>query len=466
MITSYAQNFEDIILWRVLKSVERGFYIDIGAQDPVDDSVSLLFYEQGWRGVHVEPTAAYAAKIRSARPDEEVVEAAIGTGTGLLTFYEFPGTGLSTGDRAIAERHAEAGYEVKQHPVPLVSLQDLLDRHADREVHWLKVDVEGMESAVLESWGSSAVRPWIVVVESTLPLSSENSHEKWESRLKGLGYEFVYFDGLNRFYVSEGHPELKTAFGPGPNFFDGFVFPAFSKSNMLAPMRQRLDAKQAAVKERDSEIARLHQHIADTDAATTKQLSDKQAAIEERDAQIARFVSKAFENNNAISTLKHELWVEKSRTHDWWVRSESLQKKIEEIYQSRSWKLMGPYRRLGRLFKRIIARVDLLRRLKSTRDSIAIFAIQFVLRRPRLKAFLSNKLRARPALFNRFRDFTMAKRINSNGLPGRFHMYTGFSKPYSYGAEKHHNIDHRILRSPAANRIFLDLEQSINKREP
>ena len=49
-ITSYAQNFEDVILWRALEHVERGFYIDIGAQDPVVDSVSLAFYERGLAG--------------------------------------------------------------------------------------------------------------------------------------------------------------------------------------------------------------------------------------------------------------------------------------------------------------------------------------------------------------------------------------------------------------------------------
>jgi len=45
---SYAQNFEDVILWRALKHVGRGFYIDLGAQDPVIDSISLAFYEHGW----------------------------------------------------------------------------------------------------------------------------------------------------------------------------------------------------------------------------------------------------------------------------------------------------------------------------------------------------------------------------------------------------------------------------------
>jgi len=59
-ITSYAQNFEDVMLWRALKHVEKGFYVDIGAQDPLVDSVSLAFYEHGWRGVNVEPTQQYS----------------------------------------------------------------------------------------------------------------------------------------------------------------------------------------------------------------------------------------------------------------------------------------------------------------------------------------------------------------------------------------------------------------------
>jgi hypothetical protein len=73
MFTSYAQNFEDVMLRRALQNVARGFYIDVGAQDPIVDSVSMGFYEEGWRGVHVEPVAAYAAKLRAQRPDEIVM---------------------------------------------------------------------------------------------------------------------------------------------------------------------------------------------------------------------------------------------------------------------------------------------------------------------------------------------------------------------------------------------------------
>ena len=61
---SFAQNCEDVILWRALKHVKKGCYIDIGAWDPVVDSVSMFFYTQGWRGIHAEPNPFYAKKLR------------------------------------------------------------------------------------------------------------------------------------------------------------------------------------------------------------------------------------------------------------------------------------------------------------------------------------------------------------------------------------------------------------------
>lgn len=155
-ITSHAQNFEDVILWRALKDVVGGFYIDVGAQDPVVDSVSLTFYENGWRGVHVEPVPEYAERLRIARPDEQVIEAIVDVQTGGRVFYEFPGTGLSTGSRRIAERHAKSGLEFREVSVPCLPLSTILDSHGKRDIHWLKIDVEGMERQVIQSWGDAS----------------------------------------------------------------------------------------------------------------------------------------------------------------------------------------------------------------------------------------------------------------------------------------------------------------------
>jgi hypothetical protein len=67
---SYAQNYEDVMLWRALKHVQHGFYIDVGANDPTDDSVTKAFYVRGWRGINVEPLKLHHQDLLEARPLE------------------------------------------------------------------------------------------------------------------------------------------------------------------------------------------------------------------------------------------------------------------------------------------------------------------------------------------------------------------------------------------------------------
>ena len=130
---------------------------------------------------------------------------------------------MSTGKFNIAETHRLNGHSVKKIDVPCIPLSELFLKPSNGEIHWMKLDVEGMEREVIESWSPASVRPWIIVVESTEPNLPVPNHQAWEPQLLARGYEFVYFDGLNRFYLSTDHPELKAVFGPGPNVFDNFV---------------------------------------------------------------------------------------------------------------------------------------------------------------------------------------------------------------------------------------------------
>ena len=280
---SYAQNFEDVILWRALKHVDRGFYVDIGAQDPVIDSVSLAFYEKGWRGVHVEPTVVYAEKLRQARPDETVIQAAIGTSAASIAFWEFPDTGLSTGIPAIAAMHERDKRKGVRVEVPSMRLSQLLSDYSNRDIHWLKIDAEGMEYAVIQSWQPAIARPWIVVVESTKINSPEPTFADWEPLLVSLGYDFVYFDGLNRFYVSCERPELKKHFGPGPNYFDKFALTIHAPCcALIGEETIRLRAQEAALGANllATNEALAAAHVANTklDAALTEERQRAQAA--------------------------------------------------------------------------------------------------------------------------------------------------------------------------------------------
>lgn len=234
-IVSYAQNFEDVMLWRALGHIADGFYIDIGAQDPIIDSVSKAFYEHGWRGLHVEPTPAYAKLLRQDRPDETVLQMAVANTHGSMPFYELPQTGLSTGDYTIAQRHRTKGFDVREITVNCQTLAAILASVGNRDIHWLKIDVEGMEEEVLAGWGDAEMRPWIVVVESTQPMTQLDTSGQWAHHLHVRGYTMVYFDGLNRFFVSENHPELVCHFRSGPNVFDRFTLNGTASSSFSRP---------------------------------------------------------------------------------------------------------------------------------------------------------------------------------------------------------------------------------------
>ena len=139
---SYAQNFEDVMLWRALKHIKNGFYIDVGAQHPVVDSVSKSFYERGWRGIHIEPVLAYADLLRQDRPDETVLQMALSDTEGKLELSVIPDTGLSTAVSTYAQRHqSERGLEVERVQVPVSTLKSITKSLTGKEVHWLKIDV-------------------------------------------------------------------------------------------------------------------------------------------------------------------------------------------------------------------------------------------------------------------------------------------------------------------------------------
>ena len=216
---------------RAFGDMTQGFYIDVGAQHPLVDSVSRAFYEKGWRGIHVEPVPAYAQALRQDRPDETVVQAVLGKRKGRSIFYEIPDTGLSTSVQSIAQEHAAHGFRVVETEVEQTNLAFVFDNAGDHPIHWLKIDVEGNELSVLRSWLRHPARPWVVVVESTLHLCQSPTHQTWESYLRVRGYSFVYFDGLNRFYLHKDHLDLKPKFSHGPCVFDDFALSGLASAS-------------------------------------------------------------------------------------------------------------------------------------------------------------------------------------------------------------------------------------------
>src|SRR5262249_31332093 len=95
-MVSYAQNAEDVLLNRLFPDGV-GFYIDVGAHDPVHLSVTKHFYDRGWSGINLEPEPVGFAKLCDQRPRDINLNVGVSDHDGAMTFYEAPGaTGWST----------------------------------------------------------------------------------------------------------------------------------------------------------------------------------------------------------------------------------------------------------------------------------------------------------------------------------------------------------------------------------
>ena len=262
MFVSHAQNHEDVVLWRALGHITDGVYVDVGANDPSEDSVIRSFYDHGWTGIAIEPSPAFAAKFRAERPLDVVVEAAVtDTVEETLTLHMINGTGLSTLVDSIGQRHSETGFDVTDVVVAARRLDEVIaaTRYADGDIHFMSIDTEGAEGAVLRSLDFSRFRPWVLIIEATEPRTTTRTHESWEPLVIEAGYTYCLFDGISRFYVAnEKREELEPNLDHGACFFDQFL------TVREVQLNDKVRALKAAVQIAVERSARLETELAST----------------------------------------------------------------------------------------------------------------------------------------------------------------------------------------------------------
>ncbi len=211
-LESYAQELEDMILFAALRDVPQGFYIDIGANDPTNANVTRFFYERGWHGINVEPQPRLCQLLESCRPRD--VNLCVGCGREPGPLRLIGSGGLATFSDEIARRGGFEDNKAAQ-TTEIMTLTDIYTRYCgpSQPVHFCKIDVEGFEKEVLagvRDW--EAFRPWIYVMESTLPNTMIPCHDQWEPLLLQNGYVFACMAGVNRYYLDQRKIHLMAYF--------------------------------------------------------------------------------------------------------------------------------------------------------------------------------------------------------------------------------------------------------------
>ena len=261
---SFAQNFEDVMLYRVFRNRPTGFYIDVGAADPTHHSVTKWFYDLGWRGINIEPRRAFFESLQHARPRDINLNCAAGAESGDAVFYELSEThewsSLDIAVRAAAVKRDETTVE---HPIKIRQLSEIIENYASGQpIDFVKIDVEGWEPYVLKGLDLKKHRPIILVIEATKQGAPEQNDAAWSDTLVDVNYRCVYFDGLNKFFLDGRHQELASHFSVPPNVFDDFVLADFAltAAKLAEAEREcarRLDVIEQSDHERLSLLGRL-----------------------------------------------------------------------------------------------------------------------------------------------------------------------------------------------------------------
>jgi FkbM family methyltransferase len=175
----YASQFgQDVVVDALFRGldVDRGVYVDVGANDGETGSNTLVFERvRGWDGICIEPLPSAFGRLAECRR-ATVLNCAIGEHTGEADFRAVEGyaemlsgleTELDPRHRArIAEEVARYGGTQARVPVPVRRLDDVLEEHGVRQIDYLSVDVEGAELSVIRSMSFERVEVLVLTIEN------------------------------------------------------------------------------------------------------------------------------------------------------------------------------------------------------------------------------------------------------------------------------------------------------------
>jgi len=171
----------------------KGFFVEVGANEPQRGSQSWQFEQAGWSGVLVEPQLDLAERLRRLRRAHVVAAACsspANAGRTMTLHVLGPHSSLKP-ELAVTGVVAKEKIEV-----PVRTLDDILDEaKAPSPIDFISIDVEGHEVEVLSGLDLTRWRPRLLLVEDHV---TDLATHRFVTR---AGYRLIRRTGPNGWYV-------------------------------------------------------------------------------------------------------------------------------------------------------------------------------------------------------------------------------------------------------------------------
>lgn len=179
-----AQHFRDCC-YALSAALPEATFVNVGANDGIVDTpaIRILMGNPNWKGLLIEPVPYCYERLKENFPDKNrfmLEQVAIGTAARKRSMYYVDPQAknhlpdlpiwhdkLGSFDRNHIIKHLGAAIEpfIKELPVEVCTLSELLRRMQIQQVHLLHVDTEGNDWDVLRSLDFNEYRPILIYVE-------------------------------------------------------------------------------------------------------------------------------------------------------------------------------------------------------------------------------------------------------------------------------------------------------------
>lgn len=171
----------------------KGYYVEVGANDPRELSQTWHLEQQGWTGVLIEPQPDLAAALRAERKGKVFAVACSSpakAGQELSLHVAGP---LSSLDRRSMAPGATPEKVIR---VPVRTLDSILEEAGSPAAFdFLSIDVEGHEIEVLQGFDLARWRPRLIMIEDHVADLSKHRY------LNAAGYRIIRRYENNGWYV-------------------------------------------------------------------------------------------------------------------------------------------------------------------------------------------------------------------------------------------------------------------------
>jgi|ETNvirnome_6_100_1030635.scaffolds.fasta_scaffold01388_6 FkbM family methyltransferase len=172
----YSQFGQDKFIYEeVLNKQEKGFFVDIGASEPVRQNNTIFFERLGWKGIVIEPVKEVYDNLVKER-NCICENTAISDKNEIRKFLQIlgPAQGLSGLLEGYHIRHLfrivdelrQQGGDVNIVDMNCVTLKFLMEKHNVESIDYMSLDVEGKELDILKTIDFDAVDIRSISVEN------------------------------------------------------------------------------------------------------------------------------------------------------------------------------------------------------------------------------------------------------------------------------------------------------------